>query len=228
MAKILIVDDNEGVLKLASAVLKARDHAVVACLDPRDGLEHLQKEHFDLVMTDILMPGGVNGFDFVRTIRGQAGFENLPVIFLTGLRDKRDIEKAVMAGGDDYIIKPIDPDILTSKVDSLLKKKPVRGEGFVQVSLKEPASWDVSTEILQVSELGLTLWSMLPAPVGAKLKIQSPFFEKIEISPPWLRVASCQPVTGEENKFHLELHFVGVGEADLSRIRLWIRSALKR
>lgn len=225
MAKILIVDDNEGVLKMVSSILQSRGHNTVSCLEPRDAIEKMQKEFFEVVITDIMMPGGVNGFDFVRTIRAEKNFESIPVIFLTGRRDRKDVEKAVQIGGDDYVIKPIDPDILISKVESLVMQSPRRSENFVAGTVNQPATWDVATEILKVTEVGLEIRSTLPAMPGAKVKLRSPFFEKIDLEPPFLRVISCDPILGEEGKFSLKVHFVGLGEREMSVIRMWIRNS---
>lgn len=224
MAKILVVEDNESIQKMIHSILHSRGHVVVQVLEPRDALERLATEHFDLVISDIMMPGGVTGFDFVRTLRSNPQFSSLPVIIVTGRRERRDIERGIQSGADDYVIKPVDPEILISKVSGLLEKKPKTKTDFIPGAVKVAAEWDMPTEIVQISELGLEIQSSLSVPVGQKVRLKSEFFSELGIEPPLLRVVSCdwRPAI---NMFQVVTHFVGFTEKELTPIRLWIRSS---
>jgi CheY-like chemotaxis protein len=224
MAKILVVDDNENTQKLLSSILYSKGHVTIQCLEPRDALEKLNTEHFDLVISDIMMPGGITGFEFVKTVRTSAVYASIPIIMVTGRREKRDIERAIQNGADDYVVKPVDPEILISKVNSLLEKKPRAKDSFTPGAVKVAAEWDMPTEIVQISELGLEIHSSLPVPVGHKVKLNSEFFGELGISPPFLRVVACE-WRPEDNLFHVKVHFVGLTEKELTPIRLWIRSS---
>lgn len=224
MGKILVVDDSDSALKLMSSVLTTKGHMVVPCYDPRDAIEKLKREFFDLLITDVMMPGGVTGFDLVRTLRADPANTNLPIIFVTGRREKRDIEKGIESGADDYIVKPIDPEILNSKVNSLLTKKPRVTEPFTPGAVKASASWDTSTEIVQITEVGLEVHSNLPVPVGHKVKLKSDFFKDLGIEPPLMRVIACEPVAGQ-NFWRISTHFIGLTEKEMTPIRLWIRAS---
>lgn len=224
MAKILIVDDSDSALKLISSVLTTKGHMVAQSYEPRDAIEKLKGEFFDLLITDVMMPGGVSGLDLTRTLRVDPSFTNLPIIVVTGRREKKDIEKGIESGADDYIVKPIDPEILISKVDSLLTKKPRTTEHFTPGAVKSPASWETTTEIVQITEVGLDVTSSLPVPVGYRIKLKSPFFAELGIEPPFLRVISCE-LRPSQNHYHITLHFVGLTEKEMTPIRLWIRSS---
>ena len=123
MAKILVVDDNDSTQKLVNSILYSRGHMTVQSLEPRDAMEKLKGEHYDLVISDIMMPGGITGFDFVKTLRSQPQFASIPIIMVTGRRERKDIEKALEVGADAYVVKPVDPEILVAKVNSLLERK---------------------------------------------------------------------------------------------------------
>lgn len=227
MARILVVDDQLSVQKMVESILQAKGHAVTSVGSAMDALEAVAMNSFELVITDVMMPGGANGFDLTRTLRADKRTATLPIIILTGRREQRDIEKGIEAGTDDYVIKPIDPDILVAKVDSLLKTRGNQNAHFASVAVVEAAKWDCQTQIVSICEVGMTIRSDLPANIGSKVRVQSDLFEKIGIASPALRVINCQPAGTEfPNAFQIEVHFVGVSEKSLQPLRLWIRSYL--
>ncbi len=225
MGKILIVEDNETTVKFLISVLSSKGHLSAHCIEPRDAMEKLKSEHYDLIISDVMMPGGITGFDFVRTVRALPAFADIPILLVTGRRERKDVEKGIKSGADDYLIKPIDPDILLSKIDGLLLKKGKSSTQFARGTTKTPAAWDVPTEIVEISEIGLVVHSALPAPPGLKLKLNSTFFSEVGIESPFLRVVSCEHRVAQ-GLYYITLHFVGVSEKDLTPIRLWIRSSL--
>lgn len=227
MARILIADDQRTVLTLIESLLKSRGHDVTAVLNAQDAVDQLTRMHFDLLITDVMMPGA-SGFDLTRTVRKHERLQHLPVVILTGKREKKDIEAGIASGADDYVIKPIDPDVLLTKVDSLLNRKAKAATSFVKCTLKEEARWDVKTDIVEVSEIGLTLMSSLPAAVGSKVKIQSRFFQDVGIDAPTLRVVECEPADAEATAYVVQVHFVGLTEKAMTPLRMWIRSRLAR
>lgn len=225
MAKILVVDDQVNIQKLLESILQTKGHHVTSVANAHDAHEKLENFTFDLIITDIMMPGGVTGFDLTTNIRKSERHANTPVITITGRRESRDVERALAAGTDDYIVKPIDPDILLSKVDSLLAKAPARSQNFQSTSVTATAAWDITTDLIGISEVGITIRSELSAAVGAKVKIQSDLFEEIGMTIPIFRVVSSRPTVHEgNNQFITELHFVGVSEKSLQPLRLWIRN----
>ncbi len=121
MAKILLVDDQDSILKTAEAILKKAGHEVFTAADGYIALEKLAIFTFDLIVTDANMPG-ISGFDLVKALRIGEKTRNTPIVMLTSRQEKRDVEKAIQAKINDYVIKPIDPNILISKINALLEK----------------------------------------------------------------------------------------------------------
>lgn len=224
MARILVVDDQESMLLTLTGVLTSGGHLVTSVTDPRAAIEKLLAEPFDLMITDVVMPGGVSGFDLVRTIRGKKEIAGMPIIVLTGRREKKDIAVGISAGADDYVVKPLDPEILLSKVQSILQTKGVATANYISCSVSIGATWDVKTKVISVSEMGVTISSQLAAHPGAKVKIDCAFFGEIGIDTPMLRVASCAPSKTDEGHFLTETHFIGMTEKSLQPLRLWIRN----
>lgn len=224
MAKILIVDDQKSVLMTLEALLVQEGHKVVACMNAVDASRVLVSESIDLVITDAIMPGGSDGYSLTRTIRKQPNLAKLPVILLTGKREKSDVEKGIESGANDYIVKPLDPELLIAKIKNLLVTKPEDSVQFASAPVHYKAEFETKTEITSVSELGLQLTSNVSLPLGKIIKIKSNVFEEIGITPLPVRIDSCEEVQGKELTYKIQAQFVGVTEKELSPLRLWIRS----
>jgi len=106
LKRILIVDDEPKNQRLIKEFLDVLGHSSEPANDGLEALEKL-KSGFDLVLLDVMMPG-MDGFDVVRHIRGNPEFADIPVIMVTVLDDKKTRIRAVEAGANDFINKPID------------------------------------------------------------------------------------------------------------------------
>ncbi|AFY03111.1 response regulator [Bdellovibrio bacteriovorus] len=225
MAKILIVDDQKSVLLTLEALLIKDNHLVTSCMNSIDALDKLTNEHFDLMITDAIMPGGATGYALIRTVRSNPQLAQLPVILLTGKREKADIERGIESGANDYVVKPVDPELLSAKIQNLLAKSEKDTAHFVEAPVHAKAEWETKTEIMAVSELGMTIKSNIPMPLGMVTRISSSLYEDIGISKVPLRITACEETkTATETFFKIQVHFVGLTEKELTPLRLWIRS----
>src|SRR3954454_16418039 len=102
MGRILVVDDDPDILKLAEAVLVSAGHTVFVAEDALRAVDWLNHIEFDLLLSDANMPH-YSGFELVNTIRNNDKFKKMAVAMLTGLRERKDVERAVKMGVDDYI-----------------------------------------------------------------------------------------------------------------------------
>lgn len=125
--KILIVDDNELNVKLCSAIL--RNHfQVFTAVSAEDGIESALRIRPDLILMDIQLPG-MDGLTATRAIRSNDDLKATPVIAVTSFAMVGDREKALDAGCDDYIAKPIDIQVLKTTVARFLKTPGAPGGG---------------------------------------------------------------------------------------------------
>jgi len=225
MAKILIVDDQKSVLLTLEALLTKDGHTVTACMNAVDAMRALASDPFDLVITDAVMPGGSDGYSLTRTIRKQPQLAKIPVVLLTGKRERSDVEKGIEAGVDDYIVKPIDPELLIAKIRNLLSSvQSESGVHFAEAPVSAKADFELKTQIISISELGLHLHCNIPLPFGRIIKLRSPLFDEIGIPPLPVRIDSCEELPGKEPLYKIEARFVGATEKELAPIRLWIRT----
>lgn len=105
-ACILVVDDNFTNLKLASQVLELEGHEVLGAGDAEEALAILKSRRPDLVLMDIALPG-MDGLELTRLLKAQGEYRAMPVVALSAFAMKGDEEKAMHAGCDGYITKPI-------------------------------------------------------------------------------------------------------------------------
>ncbi len=119
-ATILVVDDNEANRTLAQHTLEDEGYRVVLASGGAEGIAAYEKEQPDCILLDVRMPD-VDGFAVCEGIRALPGGSETPVLFLTALRDVDTFDRALRAGGDDFITKPVRPTELVVRVQSALK-----------------------------------------------------------------------------------------------------------
>ncbi len=116
--KILAVDDMPDILLTIKSILKIK-YEVFAATNHMMALQVLAHKDPDLILLDIEMPDK-DGFDILKLIRKIRGYEHTPVIFLTGSVNPGNVRRALASGGSDFIRKPVDPQVLLSKVNKFL------------------------------------------------------------------------------------------------------------
>ncbi|ACF14977.1 response regulator receiver modulated metal dependent phosphohydrolase [Chloroherpeton thalassium ATCC 35110] len=121
-AEILIVDDQEIILRLLEETLKSEGYAVLMASNGVEALEAVEKKKPDLIITDMLMPK-LNGCDMVSKLKESADTRLIPTIMLTGLFDFEHKVRALEIGVDDFLGKPFNRIELITKVRALLKTK---------------------------------------------------------------------------------------------------------
>jgi CheY-like chemotaxis protein len=119
MKKILIVDDSKEVRQLVKATLDLGIYKVFEASSGLKAVEIAKKHKPDLIIMDIIMPGGIDGIEALRIIKNSPENSNCKVIILSG-SEKDRIGEGYEAGASDFFLKPFSPLNLISKVDNLL------------------------------------------------------------------------------------------------------------
>jgi two-component system KDP operon response regulator KdpE len=117
--RILVVDDEPRVVRLVSEVLKAVGYQVIAAASGEPAIEMVALEQPDLVLLDILLPRGPDGYEICRRIRE---FSKVPVIMLTAKAQETDMLHGFDVGADDYLTKPFSAKELVVRVKAVLRR----------------------------------------------------------------------------------------------------------
>lgn len=118
MKKILVVEDNELNLELVTQLLED-DFELLTAADGAAGVEAARRFRPDLILMDLSLPV-VDGWEATRQLRGEAGLAKIPIIALSAHAAKPDIDRALQAGCDAYVTKPIDEEELRLAISRLL------------------------------------------------------------------------------------------------------------
>jgi signal transduction histidine kinase len=115
-ASVLVVDDHPPNLIAVGAILEPLGHRLVMVSSGEDALRHLLRESFALILLDVQM-AGMDGLETATLIKGREQTRNIPIMFLTAVnRDAEHIFKGYRQGAVDYLLKPIEPELLRAKV----------------------------------------------------------------------------------------------------------------
>ncbi len=126
-SKILIADDNATNVELLEVYLAEIDCEIATAVDGRDTLDKVAAFQPDLILLDIMMPK-LSGFEVCKTLKGDPATRDIMILMVTALNEPGDIERAVLAGCDDFLSKPINKLELLKRVENMLKLRHVTDE----------------------------------------------------------------------------------------------------
>ena len=152
MFKILVVEDDKDLNRTVCAFLNASGYQATGCLDANDAYDAMYNTIFDLIVSDIMMPG-IDGFEFAKTVRSLN--ENIPILFMTARDDFAAKQRGYRIGVDDYMVKPIDLDELFLRIGALLRRAKIASSRKLEVG---SFTMDVDEHIAELNgeEVSLT------------------------------------------------------------------------
>ena len=130
MFKILVVEDDRDLNRTVCAFLNQSGYEAVGCLDAAQAYDAMYGTVYDLVVSDIMMPGA-DGFELAANIR--ALNENIPILFMTAKDDIASKQRGFRIGVDDYMVKPIDLDELFLRIGALLRRAKIASSRKLEV-----------------------------------------------------------------------------------------------
>ena len=126
-SRILIADDNPTNVELLEAYLLDLDCEVLVAVDGRDTLDKVASFRPDLILLDVMMPK-LSGFEVCKQLKQQPATKGIMILMVTALNELGDIERAVNAGTDDFLSKPINKIELLKRVENMLRLRHVTDE----------------------------------------------------------------------------------------------------
>lgn len=152
MFRILVVEDDKELNKTVCSFLSRNGFTAVGCHSATEGYDAMQETMFDLILSDIMMPG-VDGFEFARQIRQLN--EDIPILFMTARDDLASKQRGFRIGVDDYMVKPIDLDELILRIGALLRRAGIASSRKLTVG-EFVMDADEHTAYLRGEEIALT------------------------------------------------------------------------
>jgi DNA-binding response OmpR family regulator len=130
---ILVVDDEFDLREMLTRSFTREGHRVTALADGRTAIERASSDHFDIVLLDVALGAGPDGYEVCRTLRGRRNV--VPIIMLTALDSEADAVLGLEAGADDYVTKPFGLAELRSRIRAVLRRTGTRaiGDELLQV-----------------------------------------------------------------------------------------------
>jgi two-component system alkaline phosphatase synthesis response regulator PhoP len=119
--KILIVDDEPDIIEFLNYNLKSKGYLTETASNGVEAIRKAKTFQPDLILLDMMMPEK-DGLQTLRELRVMPDFEKTPVIFLTAMRDEKSEITGLQTGADDYITKPIKPELLATRVNAVLRR----------------------------------------------------------------------------------------------------------
>ena len=174
MFKILVVEDDKDLNRSVCAFLNQSGYAAFGCLNASDAYDTMYSNTFDLIVSDIMMPG-IDGYEFARTVRELD--ENIPILFMTARDDFASKQRGYRVGIDDYMVKPIDLDELFLRIGALLRRAKIATSRKLEVG-RLVLDAEERTACLDGEEIPLTmrefniLYKMLSYPKKAFTRTQ--------------------------------------------------------
>ncbi len=127
VGRILVADDNQQNRELLEAYLLDDGHEILMAADGREAIDMARAKHPDLILLDIMMPK-LSGYEVCSQLKGDAATKQIPILMITALKEMGDIEKALAAGADDFLTKPVHRLELRTRVRSQLRVRHLTSE----------------------------------------------------------------------------------------------------
>lgn len=214
MVRILVAEDDANTRRLMGAVLKRAGYDVSLARDGDEALDVLDREHIDLLVTDVMMPG-TDGFALTQALRN-ARYE-LPILMVTAKTEVADRRQGFLVGTDDYVTKPVDAQELVLRVRALLRRarivadrKIVAGDAaldYDSLTVSRPGE----TQTLPPKEFYL-LYKLLAYP--GQVFTRSQLLDEV-----WGQDSESDPATVSVHVNRLRTRFAGWDEFEIQTVR---------
>ena len=152
MFKILVVEDDRDLNRSVCSFLNHSGYEATGCLGADEAYDAMYNTMFDLIVSDIMMPG-IDGYEFAKTVRSLN--EEIPILFMTARDDFASKQRGYRVGIDDYMIKPIDLDELFLRIGALLRRAKIASSRTLTVG-SFTMDMDERTAYLNGEEISLT------------------------------------------------------------------------
>jgi len=224
---ILIVEDNEEIQFLLTDFLKAYGFSYACAYSVDEGVDILKRSEakkFDLVLLDLLFPDK-NGLYFINEVRSDLKYEDLKIVVISTLKEKKVILKALELGAEDYIAKPIDRDILSDKINTLISDTQLYSLPLLGVkpdAKYSPIEFDFDIVLSEMDEDGVIFFTDCLLPKGLAFDVQLNIFSDPHLQRVNLKVISTQIIHNTVKTYESIAKFNEIDIEQQLMIRRWL------
>lgn len=224
---ILIVEDNEEIQFLLTDFLKAYGFSYACAYSVDEGIDILKRSEpkkFDLVLLDLLFPDK-NGLYLINEVRSDLRYEDLKIMVISTLKEKKVILKALELGAEDYIAKPIDRDILSDKINSLISDTQLYSLpllGVMPDAKYSQIEFDFNIVLSEVDEEGVIFFTDCLLPKGLAFDVQFNIFSDPNLQRINLKVISTQIIHNAVLTYETVAKFNELDVEQQLMIRRWL------
>ena len=176
--RVLVVDDEKDLVDLITYNLGRNGYEVLSAFNGNQALEVAQRDHPDLVLLDLMLPG-IDGTEVARRLKADSRTVDIPIVMLTAKGEETDVVVGLTIGADDYVPKPFSMKILLARINTVLRRReqtPAGDEDAAAAILKAgPLSIDTARHEVTVNgepvRLTLTEFKLLAALLGARGRV---------------------------------------------------------
>jgi len=175
--KILVVDDNEMNRDMLSRHLKRQGHSVNEAESGAEALQIIQREDYDIIILDLMMPG-MNGYQVLERIKQDQKLSRIPVIMISALDEMESLIRCIEMGAEDYLPKTLDPILLKARINASLEKKRLqeKEKGYINAILESQRY--LANELNEAAEY---VRSLLPDPLSGKITTDWCFYPSAQL-----------------------------------------------
>jgi DNA-binding response OmpR family regulator len=217
----LVVDDAPDVRMLVRKILESNGAQVTEAETIESGLASAQKNIPQLIILDLELPG-LNGFDFLRARDEIDALKDIPIIILSGKKDRVSVMQAISLGAKDYILKPFRTTLLLQKV-----KKTLRLTSFLSRKLGGDeaigATFSMNAQVLKASEVGCQIEASVKLGAGENITLTGDLIEKLELNGVPMKASPHPAKYAKPGRYINEIAFVGMSEGRAKKIRTLLK-----
>ena len=225
-SQVYVVDDDAAFIVLMRHVLTKLGLFVTSFTDTQKFLEALQSSPPALCLIDLNIGEDGAGFKLIQSIRSDKKFEALPVFIISGVTDQKSVAHGLELGANDYIFKPLDRQILVSKLTNYMDTDELTEAEWASKAVIDSelsVILDLAMEVLEIDESGIRIRSPHLVMKGTSISISAPLLTEITKSDrPKLMSVSSTWIERDTGVYGAYLEFDPMDAAFVLAVRTWI------
>lgn len=214
----LVVDDNPTDVLILKALVEVEGYIPITAGNGHDAIDLLDQHEFSIMIVDLQMPF-MGGFEFIKRVRANSTYKSIPVLVTSARKEPADVKKATDCGANDYLIKPVDREVFSTKFNNVKgSQKSWKKYELIPDSKFKPSFFQQGMELVGLSEVEADYNSAQPLEKGEVLSIGGEIFDGECIL---AKVKNCSKV---EKMYRVTFSFVGLSIKQRTNIRVKCKS----